>query len=110
VALSRTIGCKAALEMLLTGRFIDGAEAAALGLINRAVPQAELDETVGAAAKAIAEKSPEAIALGKDLFRRQIQMPLAQAYALAGERMAANMALDCAKEGIDAFLQRRGPA
>jgi len=107
VALSRTVGARAALEMLLTGRFIDAAEAAAIGLINRAVPAAELDQAVDAAAGAIAAKAPEAIALGKDLFRRQIRMALDEAYDLAGERMAANMALDCAREGIDAFLQRR---
>jgi len=110
VALSRTVGSKAALEMLLTGRFIDASEAAAIGLINRAVPAGELDQAVDAVAGAIAAKAPEAVALGKDLFRRQLRMPLGEAYALASERMAANMALGCAKAGIDAFLQRRRPS
>jgi enoyl-CoA hydratase/carnithine racemase len=107
VALSRMIGQKAALEMLLTGRFIDAAEAARLGLINRAVPAEALDEAVDEAALAIASKPPEAIAVGKALFRRQLESTLEDAYAMAGQAMARNMSFESAKAGIDGFLNRK---
>jgi enoyl-CoA hydratase/carnithine racemase len=106
VALSRAVGRKAALDMLLTGRFIDAAEATATGLINRAVPVAGLDAAVDQAALAIAAKAPEAIALGKAAFNRQIERPLDDAYALAGAAMAENLAFASAKAGIDSFLKR----
>lgn len=106
VALSRAVGRKAALEMLLTGRFVSAAEAEAIGLITRAAPEADLDRVVDEVAAAIAEKPREAVALGKALFRRQIEMNLADAYALAGERMAENLGFDSAKHGIDGFLKR----
>ena len=106
VALSRVVGRKAALEMLLTGRFVTAAEAAALGLINRAAPTSDLDRVTDEAASAIAGKPPEAVALGKALFRRQIQMPIEGAYALAGERMAENLTFPATKAGIDSFLAR----
>ncbi len=106
VALSRNVPRKAALEMLLTGRFVGAVEAATIGLINRAVPAAELDRTVDEVATAIAGKSSEAVALGKALFRRQIEMPVGEAYALAGERMAANLGFPETGAGIDAFLAR----
>ena len=106
VALSRNVPRKAALEMLLTGRFVAAAEAAAIGLINRAVPAVDLDRVVDEVAAAIAGKSPEAVALGKALFRRQIEAPVEEAYALAAERMAENLGFDETKAGIDAFLAR----
>ena len=106
VALSRVVGRKAALEMLLTGRFVEAREAAELGLINRAAPPVDLDRIVDEAAAAIAAKPPEAVALGKALFARQAQMGLADAYGLAGERMAENLGFDCARSGIDGFLRR----
>lgn len=106
VALGRSVGRKAAAEMLLTGRFVSATEAAALGLINRAVPADDLDAVVDEAAKAIAAKAPEAVALGKDIFRRQIEAPLAEAYALASRGMAENLAFPSAKAGIDGFLKR----
>ena len=106
VALSRAVGRKAALEMLLTGRFVSAAEAEAIGLINRAVPAADLDRLVDEAAAAIAAKAPEAVALGKALFRRQIEMSLEDAYVLAGERMAENLAFPSPRSGIDRFLKR----
>ncbi|MDQ2859547.1 MAG: enoyl-CoA hydratase, partial [Pseudomonadota bacterium] len=81
VALSRNVPRKAALEMLLTGRFVAAAEAAVIGLINRAVPAADLDRVVDEVAAAIAGKSPQVIALGKALFRRQIEAPVEGAYA-----------------------------
>lgn len=106
VALSRMVGQKAALEMLLTGRFVDAEEAARIGLINRAVDADALDATVDEAAASIAAKAPEAIALGKALFRRQIELTIADAYAAASMAMAENMTYDAAKSGIDGFLKR----
>jgi enoyl-CoA hydratase/carnithine racemase len=106
VALGRAVGRKAAAEMLLTGRFVSAARAAELGLINAAVPATELDAAVDAAAAEIASKPPEAIALGKAAFRRQMEAPLADAYALAGRAMAENLAFESAKAGIDGFLRR----
>ena len=106
VALSRAVRRKDALEMLLTGRFVGAAEATAMGLINRAVPAVDLDAVVEEAAQAIASKAPEAIALGKASFLRQHGLPLAEAYVAAGAAMVENLALDCAKSGIDGFLKR----
>ncbi len=106
VALGRAIPRKAASEMLLTGKFIDAARAEALGLINRAVPVAELDAVVNEVAGAIADKSPEAIALGKSVFRRQIEAPLAEAYAIASRGMVENLGFESTASGIDAFLAR----
>jgi len=106
VALSRVIGGKAAMEMLLTGRFVGAAEAAFLGLINKAVAEAELDRVVDEAANAIAAKSAAAVALGKALFRRQLELGVADAYALAGRKMAENMSFQETKSGIDGFLGR----
>ena len=106
VALGRAIGRKAAAEMLLTGRFIDAARAAELGLINAAVPPDQLDAAVDEAALAIAAKPAEAIALGKAAFRRQLEAPIEQAYAIASRAMAENLGMDSARAGIDGFLKR----
>ena len=106
VALARAVGRKDALELLLTGRFAGAHEAAAMGLINHAVPAADLDGAVNAAAMAIAGKAPDAIALGKRVFNRQSALPLADAYAVASQAMAENLAFDSAKAGIDGFLKR----
>jgi enoyl-CoA hydratase/carnithine racemase len=106
VALARAVGRKDALELLLTGRFAGAAEAAAMGLINRAVPAAELDGVVDEAAQAIAAKAPDAIALGKSVFHRQVERPLAESYALASRAMAENLGFASAEMGIDAFLKR----
>jgi len=109
VALSRAVGRKAAMEMLLTGEMIGAAEAARLGLINRAVPEAELDEAVGSLARQIAGKSRKVLALGKPAFYCQAELPLAEAYAYTSEVMVRNMQEADAAEGIDAFLQKRKP-
>ncbi len=106
VALGRAVGRKAAAEMLLTGRFVSAGRAAELGLINAAVPAAELDAAVNAAATEIAEKPPEAIALGKAAFRRQMEAGLPEAYAIASRVMTENLAFPSAKAGIDRFLTR----
>lgn len=106
VALARAVGRKDALEMLLTGRFVGAAEAAQMGLINRAVPADQLDAAVDEAAQAIAAKAPDAIALGKRAFNRQVELPLQDAYAVASEAMAENLGFQSAEAGIAAFLQR----
>ena len=106
VALARAVGRKDALDLLLTGRFAGAAEAVAMGLINRAVPAANLDAAVDEAAAAIAAKPPEAVALGKAVFHRQIEQPLAEAYAIAARAMTENLGYDSAKAGIDGFLKR----
>ncbi len=107
VALSRVVPRKAAMEMLLTGEFIDAAEAVRLGLINRCVPQGELDAAVSALAGKIAGKSRSAVALGKPAFYRQAELPLAEAYAHTAEVMVRNMEAADANEGIDAFVGKR---
>ena len=109
VALSRNVSAKRAFDMLVTGRFIDAATAADWGLINEAVPDAELDEAVARKCAAIAAKSPTAIRYGKQMFYRQHQMTLDAAYAFAGEIMAHNMMEDDAGEGVDAFIAKRAP-
>ena len=110
VALSRNIGRKPALEMLLTGDFIDAATAQSYGLVNRVVAPENLDQTVLAMAEKIAAKPPAAIRMGKDLFYRQLNQPLDAAYALANEVITCNMLLDDTLEGVDAFLEKRDPA
>lgn len=105
VALSRTVGRKDALEMLLTARFVSAEEAAAMGLINRAVPAGELDAAVDLAARAIADKAPDAVALGKAAFHRQIELDLKDAYGVASAAMVENLGFESAKAGIDAFLK-----
>lgn len=109
VALTRAVGRKAAMEMLLTGESIDAAKAQALGLVNRVVPETELDAAVAVLAETIAGKSPLTLAIGKEAFYRQTEMPLADAYAYAAEVMTRNMLARDAAEGIDAFLQKRPP-
>lgn len=109
VALSRNIGAKQAMEMLLTGEMITAQTATAYGLINRAVPADRLDAEVAALAAKIASKSSLTLKIGKTAFYRQLEMPLDDAYAYASDVMAQNMeALDAA-EGISAFLEKRPP-
>jgi enoyl-CoA hydratase/carnithine racemase len=109
VALSRAVGRKAAMQMLLTGEFIDAETALAWGLINQVVPGETLRTATDALAHKIAEKSAMAIALGKTAFYRQIEMDLSSAYAFTSEVMTRNMLADDAAEGIDAFIARRKP-
>jgi enoyl-CoA hydratase/carnithine racemase len=105
VALTRAVGRKAAMEMLLTGELIDAATARAIGLLNRVVPKAELT----ALAEQIAVKSSFTIAIGKEAFYRQTELDLAEAYRYAAEVMTRNMLARDAAEGIDAFLGKRPP-
>lgn len=109
VAVSRAIGRKRALQMLLTGQTIDAATAADWGLINFAVPAEELDATVRALAAQIADASPLTLAIGKQAFYRQIDVPQDEAYEMMGETMAANAVTRDAQEGMSAFLARRAP-
>ena len=106
VALSRTVLPKQALEMLFTGRLIDALRAAEIGLINAAVPRDDLDAVVDETASKIAEKLPGAIGLGKELFYRQLEVDVSDAYALAGSRMAENIGDPETRELIGAFLRR----
>jgi enoyl-CoA hydratase/carnithine racemase len=109
VALTRAIGRKRAMEMLLTGEFIDAATAAEWGLVNRVVPPAEIDATVDALARKIASASTYVVTLGKEAFHTQIDLDQPKAYAYAKEIMSMN-ALDAdAQEGMDAFVNRRSP-
>jgi len=109
VALSRAVGRKAAMEMLLTGDLVGAEEARRLDLVNQVVPAAALDEAVASLAGQIAAKSPLVLAIGKEAFYRQIDLDLEAAYAYAGEVMTRNMMARDAGEGIDAFLGKRPP-
>ena len=109
VALSRAVGRKAAMEMLLTGRPVDAETAVRLGLINRVVEDDDLDRTVDGLAAAIARKSAVAVSMGKEAFYRQLDLGLEEAYAYAAGIMTRNMMTGDAQEGIDAFLEKRRP-
>ncbi len=109
VAVSRAVGRKATMEMLLTGAAIDAERAARIGLINRAVPPDRLDAAVAELAEGIAAKSPLVLKIGKEAFYRQAEMTLDDAYAYTSEVMTANMLAADAAEGIDAFLEKRPP-
>ncbi|MBL8405168.1 MAG: enoyl-CoA hydratase [Dechloromonas sp.] len=109
VGLARNLGRKAALEMLLTGDFIDAMEAKNRGLINRVVPADALDAEIERLAGSILAKSAVAIRIGKGMFYKQLEMGLSDAYDYAAEVMACNMMSEDAGEGIDAFMQKRKP-
>ncbi|HWK45678.1 MAG TPA: enoyl-CoA hydratase [Stellaceae bacterium] len=109
VALSRAIGRKPAMEMLLTGDAIPAAKAQELGLVNRVVPAAELEAATATLARQIAGKSPLTLAIGKAAFYAQAEMSLDDAYAHAAEAMTRNMLAHDAAEGIDAFIGKRAP-
>jgi enoyl-CoA hydratase/carnithine racemase len=109
VALTRAVGRKHAMEMLLTGDMIGSGDAVMFGLINQTVPEAELDATVQQLAAHIASKSPLTLAIGKEAFYRQLDMGLEEAYAYASDVMTRNMMARDAEEGIDAFLGKRHP-
>jgi len=109
VALGRAMGRKQAMEMLLTGDFIDAAEAQRRGLVNRVVPAEQLDAEVAKLTASIRAKSPVAVAMGKQMFYKQLEMGFEGAYQLASETMACNMMAEDAAEGIDAFMGKRQP-
>jgi len=110
VALSRNLGRKQAFEMLVTGEFIDAGQALARGLVNLVVPAQELDAAVDALCARILAKPAVAIAAGKELFYRQLEMGIEAAYQLAGQTMVCNMMADDTREGLSAFVEKRRPA
>jgi enoyl-CoA hydratase/carnithine racemase len=107
VGVVRNIGRKRAMEMLLTGELIDSATALSWGLVNRVVPQSQLDTEIKRFTDIILSRSSAAIRFGKQSFYDQIDRPLGAAYDVASDTMACNMLLEDAAEGIDAFLQKR---
>jgi enoyl-CoA hydratase/carnithine racemase len=109
VALTRAVGRKAAMEMLLTGKLIDAETAQAIGLVNRVVPREGLRDAVDGLAREIAGKSALTVKIGKEAFYRQAELDLAAAYRYAAEVMTTNMLARDAGEGIDAFLAKRAP-
>jgi enoyl-CoA hydratase/carnithine racemase len=109
VPLSRNVARKRAFEMLFTGDFIDAATARDWGLVNRVVPPGELDAEVAHLAAKLAEKPREVVAAGKSLFYRQLEQPLAAAYAAASAAITQNLLGDDAEEGVRAFMEKRKP-
>ncbi|MCV2881017.1 enoyl-CoA hydratase [Actibacterium sp. XHP0104] len=109
VALSRNIPRKQAFEMLTTGQFIPAERAEALGLVNRVVPHEQLQDASRELADTVASKLGAAVKIGKEAFYEQLQMPLDQAYAYAGDVMVQNMLYRDTNEGISAFLDKRQP-
>jgi enoyl-CoA hydratase/carnithine racemase len=109
VALGRAVGRKPAMEMLLTGEPIGAERAREIGLVNRVVAPEALDAEAEALARLLATKSPAAIATGKAVFYRQLEMPLGDAYAFAGRAIACDFVGEDGQEGVDAFLGKRQP-
>ncbi len=109
VGVSRNIARKRAFELLVTGAFIDAPTAVKDGLINRAVPEDQLDAEVTRLAESIVDNPAVAIEIGKKMFYRQLELDLEDAYDYAGGVMARNMMEEDAREGIDAFLEKREP-
>ena len=103
------IGIYRAKELSLTGNYLDAATADAWGLVNRVAPAGELDAAVAELAQKIKSKTPVAVAAGKRMFYRQLDLGIEKAYELAAETMACNMMAEDAREGIDAFMQKRPP-
>ncbi|MES2073787.1 MAG: enoyl-CoA hydratase [Pseudomonadota bacterium] len=110
VALSRNLSRKQAMEMLLTGDFIDAQTALQRGLVNRVVAAAQLDAEIAQLTASILAKPAVAISMGKQLFYKQLEMGIDAAYQLAGQTMACNMMDEAAQEGVQAFIEKRAPA
>ena len=109
VALTRAIGRKRALEMLLTGVAVDAGTAMEWGLVNKVVPASQLEEATRLLAQQIVDASSFTVGLGKQAFYKQIDMPQRDAYDYAEEVMTRNALADDAQEGMSAFLQKRKP-
>jgi enoyl-CoA hydratase/carnithine racemase len=109
VALSRNIHKKNAMEMLLTGDFINAEKAKEMGLINRCVPQESLISEVNELAEKIARKSSMTVSIGKKAFYAQAEMNLSEAYEYTSKIMKNNLLKHDAKEGIEAFIEKRSP-
>jgi enoyl-CoA hydratase/carnithine racemase len=110
VPLSRNLGTKQAMEMLLTGDFVTAQQALAQGLVNRVASAPELDTVLEQLVASVVQKPRAAVALGKALFYQQREMGIAAAYQLAAQTMACNMMDEAAQEGFLAFTQKREPA
>lgn len=110
VPLVRNVPAKRAMEMLLTGDFIDAQTALEQGLVNRVVTQQQLDSEIENLVQSILEKPRAAIAMGKTLVYQQRELGLQAAYQLAGQTMAINMMDEAAQEGARAFAEKRKPA
>jgi len=109
VPLVRNVPTKRAMEMLLTGDFIDAQTALRDGLVNRVVPLESLDAEVEQLVQSIVEKPRAAVAMGKALVYRQRELGLEAAYQIAGQTMAVNMMDEAAQEGARAFAEKRKP-
>lgn len=109
VALTRAVGRKRAMEMLLTGEPVDARTAADWGLVNRVVPGDELRAATRRLAGQIAAHSADAVAVGKRAFYAQVDLPQGKAYDRAVKAMSRNAAADDAQEGMAAFLEKRAP-
>ncbi len=109
VAVTRAVGRKRAMQMLLTGETIDAHTAADWGLINTVAAPEDLDRQTRDLAERIAASSPLTLRIGKEAFYRQIDLPQAEAYDLMGETMATNAVTRDAQEGMSAFLDKREP-
>ena len=109
VAVGRNVSRKHALEMLLTGRFIDAATAERWGLVNRVVPAAELDKAVDELVGELTALSPLALKIGKEGFYKQVELPQAEAYELMSEAISCNAVAQDGQEGISAFIEKRKP-
>ncbi|BBZ35043.1 enoyl-CoA hydratase [Mycolicibacterium confluentis] len=109
VALSRNVPRKTAFEMLVTGDFVSAEQAKVSGLVNRVVAADALDDEIETLVASIVAKPAVAIAMGKTLFYRQIEVGMAAAYADAGAAMACNMMEPSALEGVQAFIDKRTP-
>jgi enoyl-CoA hydratase/carnithine racemase len=109
VPLARSIAAKPAMEMLVTGEFIDAATALRYGLVNRVAAPGKLDEAVENLVAHICSKPRIALQMGKELFYRQQSLGLEAAYQLAGQTMAVNMMHPVAQEGVRAFTEKRKP-
>lgn len=109
VPLLRNIAPKQAMEMLVTGEFIDAEQAQQRGLVNRVVAPERLDQEVESLLASIVAKPRKALAMGKELFYRQRELGIEAAYQLASQTMAVNMMDGCAQEGVAAFTEKRKP-
>ncbi|MBC8267548.1 MAG: enoyl-CoA hydratase [Rhodospirillaceae bacterium] len=109
VALSRNVGRKQAMEMLLIGDRVEAEQAERWGLINKVVDDDKLDQEIADITAKLVSKSPLTLAIGKEAFYAQVDMDVEAAYAYANQTMTRNMLARDAEEGIDAFLEKRKP-
>ena len=109
VALARNVGRKEAFEMLVTGDLIDAVTARERGLVNRVVAADQLDAEIAKLTASILAKPAVAVAMGKEMFYRQVEAGTEAAYQMAGQTMACNLVDPAAQEGIDAFMAKRKP-